>query len=207
MINKRIMSILVAGMVSLSVVGCGRYKVKNEDAYNKGYYKYAVTEGVDAISSDYSFYSVIYGAVDSIQSDVNNPNIYDNNGKYLYTINEEDYLDYEYGILKFAIDRTKEEKEKDLHYIFNNSAGKLIKNTEEAEKIIEKYNDAYIGCYDELLDLLEDIESKYGKEDISRDYLDKVNDIKEKQEKILYSYSKDIMKVYGIDLIQGIFNN
>lgn len=206
MLNKRIVSLLVAGIVSLSVVGCGRYKVKNEDVYNKGYYKYAVTDGVDAISSAYTFYGVIYGAVDSVQSDTNNPDVYDINGKYLYTINEEDYLDYEYGILQFAIDRTEEEKEKDLYYIFNNGAGKLIKNTEEAEKIIEKYNDAYVGCYDELLDLLKDIEGKYGKEDISRDYLDKVNDIRKKQEKILYNYSRDIMNVYGIDLIQGILN-
>lgn len=45
------------------------------------------------------------------------------------------------------------------------------------------------------------------KEDISRDYLDKVSNIREKQEKILDSYVDEMMDVCGTSVIQNLFNN
>lgn len=207
--RNKIIGLLLSGVIMFGVVGCSNeYRVENEDAYNKGYYKYAVTEGVDAINKDYKFYAVIWNTVDTIRVNSDKDiECNDLNGKYLYTIKEEDELDYEYGQLQFAIDRTKEEKEKDLYYIFNNGIGTLTDEvTPEQEAIIQKYNDSYVECYDELLDLLEEIKSEYGKEEISWDYCNRVNDIREKQEKILDSYAQDMMSVCGLEVLQNLFN-
>lgn len=206
--NKKVIGLVLTGMMSLSVVGCGSYKVENKDAYNKGYYEYAVADGVDALNSEYKIQGVISLTVDEIQCDnVRDEEIVDFDGNYLFTIKQEDLDDYEWGVLQFAIDRTEEEKEKDLYYIFENGVGQLLEGTtDEHKKIIEKYNDSYVRCYDEMLDLLYELEDKYGKEDISYDYNYKIQEIIGRQYDILDAYTEEMAGVCATNMMQWLFN-
>lgn len=202
---KKIISLIISGILMICMVGCGNnYKVKNKEVYNKGYNRYERAEDIEGMN----FYGVIFNTIDAIQAfDGEDNEIYDLDGNYLYTIKNEEEYDYEYGKLQFAIDRTKEEKEKDLYYIFENGVELITgKMTKEQKKIIEKYNDSYVECYDETLDLLKEIEDKYGKEDITRDYLDRFDDIRDKQEKILDDYASEMMTMLSIKFMNNLFN-
>ena len=164
--KNKVMGLVLAGILSVGMVGCGKYNIENKDIYNKGYYEYATAYGVNSISSDYKFYGMIRGTVDALQCDnVRAMEVNDLDGNFLYTVNLDDLDDYEYGMLQFAMDRTKEEREKDLYYIYEIGAGTVLGDmTKETKEIIKKYNDEYVKCYDELLELLKEIENKYEKE-------------------------------------------
>lgn len=204
---KKIMNLLIICMLAIGMVGCNGYKVKNKDVYNKGYYEYAVADGVDSINNKYGYRGVVSHVVDSIVATGNPEDRFDSDGNYLYTIEKEDYLDYEYGKLQFAIDKTKEEKEKDLYYIFENGVMEVTgEMTKEQKRIIKKYNKAYVECYDEILDLLKEIESRYGKEDIPWEYWDKVQEIFDKQELILESYAEEMSGTVNVKILKELLD-
>lgn len=192
------------------MVGCRGYNIKNKDIYNKGYYRYAVSDGIDIIDSNYELYDIVYNTIKHIRDDnTKDMEIKDKDSNYLYTVNAEDLKDYEYGMLRFAIDRVKEERNKDIYYIYQIGVRTVAINSskEKVELIntIRKYNDAYVKCYDDLLEILKEVESKYGKENIPSDYLNKINEIRRRRENILNGFSEEIMAKYN-RLFKTIFN-